>query len=191
MGNKAETFFDGKIALGFSLIVILIAGYKQVHSAEKPKLSEIFKTELIQYLKDAGKLSTQSGEGINFKTLRSQLTEAKATFDLLNSTWPADFLLESKEEFKKSHEGYDLALKIWSLKINESDYPTEPDINSWSTFQAYAGDALIVKTYEDSFIVADYRGKKYLPFDENIRVLLTIASLHFEKGREFVLKGLE
>jgi len=180
-----------KRIISFSLLSIPIFLGGCTKTPEKPKLSEIFKTQLIQYLKDAGKLSTQSGEGINVLTLRSQLTEAKATFDLLNSTWPAEFVPESKELFKKSHEGYDLVLKLWNYKINESDNPTEPAINSWPEFQAYAGEALIVETHGSDFIVADYRGKKFLPFDENIRVLLTLASGFFEKGREIVLKGLE
>jgi hypothetical protein len=158
---------------------------------QKPKLSEIFKTQLIQYLKDGGKLSTQSGQGINVLTLKSQWTDAKATFDLLDVTWPSEFCPDARESFKKSHEGYDLAIELWGLKLNKSDEPTEPNINDWSDYQAFAGQALVVKTYQADYIVEGYRGKRYLPFDENISILLTLAGAHFEKGRGSVLKGLE
>lgn len=170
-------------------LLVLASG---CHKApEKPKLSEIFKTQLIQYLKDGGKLSTQSGEGINVLTLKSQLTDAKATFDLLNSTWPPEFCPEARESFRKSHEGYDLAVRLWGGKLNKSDEPAEPSINGWSSYQAFAGQALVVKTYASDFIVEKYRGKRYLPFDENISILLTLAGAHFEKGRASVLKALE
>jgi hypothetical protein len=158
---------------------------------EKPKLSEIFKTQLIQYLKDGGKLSTQSGEGINVLTLKSQLTDAKATFDLLDATWPSEFCPDARESFKKSHQGYDLAIKLWGSKLNRSDEPTELNINGWSSYQSFAADALVVRTHSSDYIVVDYRGKKYLPFDENISILLTLSGAYFEKGRASVLKGLE
>jgi len=182
MKSTLSNVLQKTLVYGFLIVVVVLAGCNK--APEKPKLSEIFKTQLIQYLKDAGKLSTQSGEGINIITLRSQLTEAKATFDLLNSTWPEGFLIDAKELFRKSHDGYDLVLKLWNYKIDNSDNPTEPSINGWPEFQAYAGDALIVQAHGDDFIVADYRGKKYLPFDENIRVLLTISSSHSKKGEK-------
>src|SRR2546428_12583616 len=78
----------------------------KISAKEKPKISEIFKTELVQYLKDGGKLSTQSGEGINLFTLQSQLTDAKSTFDLLEATWPQAFAPDARESFKQSHQGY-------------------------------------------------------------------------------------
>ena len=173
-----------------SVLLILMSGCQK--APDKPKISEIFKTQLVEYLKDAGKLSTQSGEGINVLTLRSQLTDAKATFDLLNSTWPSDFAPEAKESFKKSHEGYDLVLELWRLKLNKSDEPTSPDINGWSSFQnSTASQALVVRTHGGDYIVEDYRGKKYLPFDENIAALLGYAGSQFEEGRASVLKVLE
>jgi hypothetical protein len=148
---------------------------KPTLSEMKPKLSEIFKTQLIQYLKDGGKLSTQSGEGINVLTLKSQLTDAKATFDLVDATWPSEFCPDARELFKKSHEGYELAIKLWDSKLNDKDEPIEPDINGWARYQNFAGGALVVKTYSLDFLVEAYRGKKYLPFDEDISVLLTLS----------------
>jgi len=82
----------------------------------QPKLPEIFKTQLVQYLKEGGKLSTQSGEGIDLDTLQSQLTDAKATFDLLKATWPSGFTPAARASFERSHIGYDLAVKLWKDK---------------------------------------------------------------------------
>jgi len=179
-----------------SITVLIASGLLLLASGchkapEKPKLSEIFKSQLIQYLKDGGKLSTQSSEGINVLTLKSQLTDAKATFDLLNSTWPPEFCPEARESFRKSLEGYDLAVRLWESKLNQNDEPTEPDINGWSNYQDFAGQALVVKTYHYNAIVQEYRGRRYLPFDENISILLTLAGGHFQKGRASVLKELE
>jgi hypothetical protein len=171
-----------------SALLVLAIGCQK--APEKPKLSEIFKTQLVQYLKDGGKLSTQSGEGINILTLKSQLTDAKATFDLLDATWPAGFCPGARESFKKSHEGYSLAAELWGDKLNKYDSPMEPNINGWTRYQAFAGDALlVVKIYSGG--VDKYEGKKYLPADENVSVLLTLAGAHFDKGRAMVLKELE
>ena len=155
-----------------------------------PKLSEIFKSQLIQYLKDAGKLSTESSEGINVITLAGQLTEVKATYDLVEETWPPGFAPTARDSFNKSHEGYALALDLWRHKDENHDNPTEPNINGWAKYQSYAGDALIVKVWENDSFVEQYRGKRYLPFDENIRILLTAGALNFKVGRAAVLKEL-
>ena len=163
----------------------------KISAKEKPKISEIFKTELVQYLKDGGKLSTQSGEGINLFTLQSQLTDAKSTFDLLEATWPQAFAPDARESFKQSHKGYDLAIRLWKLKVNKSDEPSEPSINEWSSYIGYAENALAIETYSSDYLVEDYRGKRYLPFHKNISVLLTIAGTHFNKGRKAVLRELE
>lgn len=175
--------------LTLALAVFVLVGCEK--KPEKPKISEIFKTQLLQYLKDGGKLSTQSGEGINLFTLRSQLTDAKSTFDLLEATWPTGLAPAARESFKKSHEGYDLAIELWKDKIDRADTPIEPNINGWSRYQTYAGGALVIETRSSDGGFEEYRGKRYLPFDKNISVLLTIAGAHFDKGRKAVLSELE
>ena len=161
---------------------------KNSEEPPKPKLSEIFKSQFVQYLKDAGKLSMQSSDGITATTLARQLTEAKATFDLLEQTWPPGFAVGAREEFGKAHQGYMLALLLWQAKLKNLDNPTEPDINNWAAYQRYAGEALRTKVWDG--IVPEYKGRTYLPFDENISILLTLGSAHFEKGRATALKEL-
>jgi hypothetical protein len=123
--------------------------------------------------------------------LENQLTNAKATFDLLEATWPPGFVPDAHESFIESHKGYDLAGKLWKGKIKNLDEPTEPDVNGWSRYLAYAGNAAVIETYDSSNSVAEYRGKRFLPFDKNISVLLTLASRHFNKGRQLVLNELK
>jgi hypothetical protein len=179
--------------------VVAISGCSK--APEKPKLSDIFKSQLVQYLKDAGKISTQSTDGISFKALGSNLAEAKATFDLLEQTWPKGLWADAKECFEKSHQGYALALKLLNDKIQREDEPRElldnlrPDRTGWIALNAYAGSSLVVKTYDEKDLTArtltsQFLGTKYLPFDPNISVLLTIASAEFKKGRGIVIKEL-
>ncbi len=47
------------VPVATATILIVVAGWLKL--PETPKVSEILKAQLIQYLKDAGKLSTQPG----------------------------------------------------------------------------------------------------------------------------------
>ena len=157
----------------------------------KPKLSELFKSELTQYLKDASKLSTQAGEGLSVVELKEQLTEVKSSFDLLGATWTDNFCQSGKAAFEKSHEAYELAFDLFRNKTLELDKPMEPGTNGWSKYQASSfADIIIIETYPYDCLVESYRGKKYVSYD-NIGILLTLASSSFDEGRTAVLKEME
>ena len=76
------------------------------------------------------------------------------------------------------------------LKIGDKDNPVEPNINNFTSFTNYAGDSLVLEIHPSDFLVESYRGKKYLPFDENISVLLSMASDSFEEGRKLLLEQM-
>jgi hypothetical protein len=84
-----------------------------------------------------------------------------------------------------------LTLDLWSLKVRNKDEPTEPDINGFAKYQAEFGKHLIVERHDDSFIVESYRGKKYVPFDDNISALLGVGHMRFNEGRRKILAKLQ
>lgn len=77
------------------------------------------------------------------------------------------------------------------MKIGDKDNPVEPNINGYKQYLDYEGDLIVLETHPSDFIVKDYRGKKYLPFDENISVLLSIAANHFDNGKTQILQALQ
>jgi hypothetical protein len=50
---------------------------------------------------------------------------------------------------------------------------------------------LVFDVHPSDFIVDGYRGKKYLPFDENISVLLSVASDYFQNGQTLIQQEMK
>lgn len=161
-------------------------------AAAKPKkVPELFKTQTLNYVKAAGKLSSLATQGVNISEFRDQLATVRAELDLLEQTWPADLERDTMKQFNDSVIAYDLSLQLWRGEIGKYDPPVEPNINRWQDYIEFAGSNLIVKTHPPDFIVERYRGKKYLPFDENIRILMSIGSERFRQGRDAILRVIE
>ena len=160
-------------------------------SCTKEELPEMFKSQLMQYLKDASKLSTSVTDGITLVDLNEQLQELKGSHELLSSLWPENFSLSSREKLEKSQEAYKLAYKLFRGKTLNYDEPTEPSTNGFQDFEnSILADALIFQKYTNS-IVSEYNGKKYVPFDGNIELLLTLGSSFFEAARTELIEELK
>ena len=173
------------------IFCMIMVTFASVGCSRKPKISDIFKTQLMKFLEEGAKTNARATQGVSYLELREQVANAKAAYDLLSVTWPADLDVDCRGDFKKSLEGWDLTLDLWRKKLKEFDNPTEPNTNGYAKFLAYEGELLVTKTHGHNFMVQEYRGKKYLPFDENISVLLSMAGLSFNSGRDKILQALQ
>ena len=106
---------------------------------------------------------------------------------MISSTWPVSLSTDCRADFDKAIAGWDLTLEMWKLKLNRNDEPAEPNINGYANYTAYAGDQLVVR----HLVFGEYRGGNYLPFDENISVLLAVAGSSFNEGRHKILRALQ
>lgn len=165
------------------LICIVITGCK-------PKISDALKEQLTRMLEEGSTLTSMTEQGVNYSDYRQQLAKVKGAYDLASATWSSDFAPDAKTTLEKAFEGWDLALFLWELKIGEKDNPVEPNINNFTAFTSYGGDLLVIKKHPSDYLVELYRGKKYIPFDENISVLLSMASDSFEEGRNLLLEQM-
>ena len=161
-----------KSTLYFRATLIFIICAVLVSCTPKPKISDALKEQLTRMLEEGTTLMAMTEQGVNYTDYRQQLAEVKGAYDLASATWPPDFASDARENFEKAFEGWDLALYLWELKIGDKDNPVEPDINRYTSFVNYEGESLISETHPSTFIVESYSDKKYLPFDENISVLL-------------------
>jgi len=161
-----------------------------VISSCKPKISDALKEQLTRMLEEGATLTSMTEQGVNYSDYRQQLAKVKGAYDLASVTWETDFAPDAKTNFDKAFEGWDLTLYLWELKIGDKDNPVEPNINNFTSFTNYAGDSLVLEIHPSDFLVESYRGKKYLPFDENISVLLSMASDSFEEGRKLLLEQM-
>ncbi len=148
-----------------------------------PVYSQAFKDQVLQVIKEGTTLNAMTDQGVNYGDFQSQLAKTKGAYDLAESSWPAGFNPVAKRDLKKAFVGWRLALDLWNGKINESDEPVEPDINGYVTLLAYEGTAAIQDTHPDSYIVEGYRRKKFLPFSDNICILLSVAGKSLELFR--------
>lgn len=172
------------------IALILSASCSKAPAPEaKPKVSEIFKTTLVQYLKDGGKLASMIETGLNYGELRDEAATSNATFALLDETWPESLPEKARNAFRLSQKGYVLALQLWKLKIedkNETPFiPQEPDKNGFKEFIDYTKGKINLVHYGDD------PNRCILATDENIQTLITFASTYFTIGRSTVLEQLK
>jgi len=142
-------------------------------------------------LEEGATLTAMTEQGVNYANFGQQLAKVKGAYDLATASWPSDFSPDAKGKFDKAFEGWNLTYYLWGLKIGKKDNPVAPDINKYDDIVAYAGDLLVTENHPAGFIVTKYVGKKFLPFDENISVLLSLASEQFNAGRELLLPELK
>ncbi len=152
-----------------------------------PELSETFKTQITRLIEEGTKLSSMTEQGVNYLDYSDQFAEVNGTYELARATWPAGFLVDTQAKMQKAINGWVFASDLWSLKIGEKDNPVEPNINGYLSYKNFEGDAAIIDIHPDDYLVESYRGKKFLPFDENISVLFTLASDYFESARTELL----
>ena len=163
-------------------------------------ISNLFKEQITRFLEEGTKLEAMTEQGVNYADFRQQLVSTKGPYDLASSTWPPGFAPEARDLMDDAIEGWDLALVLWGIKLDyKYQYPpTEPDYNGYDRFASYGGDRLVTEVWLDTFWFEDgaldtpkeFVGKQYLPPDENISVLFTIAAEYFGSGRVLIVADL-
>ena len=189
------------LLLGFLFLAACAPSQSQVATAisqtqaaaatPTPVYSQAFKDQVLEVIKEGTTLNAMTDQGVNYGDFQSQLAKTKGAYDLAESSWPAGFNPVAKRDLKKAFVGWRLALDLWNGKINESDEPVEPDINGYVTLLAYEGTAAIQDTHPDDYIVEGYRRKTFLPFSDNISVLLSLAGKSFELPRILLLASFK
>jgi len=160
------------------------------------KLPEAFKTQSMKFMEDGSAISSISSTGVNYPEMRRLFVQAKGSYGLLEAMWPKNKFNEIKLSFEKALRAWELTLKLWEMKIGDKDNPVEPDTNGYLDFMAFAAhnnlkEKIVTKIHPANFIVKNYRGKQYLPFSENISLLMGFAGMEFEKGRQMLLVELQ
>lgn len=156
----------------------------------KPKISDTFRTQLTAFLQQGAKTAAMASRGVTYSDLTEQVVNTRAAYNLVAPTWPASFANGTKADLEHVLTGWDLALDLWKLKLDDSDAPVEPDVNKYTKYVDYGGEGLALRVHEPDYIVKHYRGKKYVSF-ENIGVLLHIADSTFDKAKDEALLALQ
>jgi hypothetical protein len=149
-----------------------------------PAVPTELKSRMDVLSQDAATLNAMTAQGIDFSAFNQQLAKTRGDFDLASSVWPGNVAPNSRKAFLDAFNGWAFADALWDAKIKQLDNPVEPNINQYGEIVAYAGaENLDIETYPSGFFVKSYAGKKYLPFDQNISILLSIASAHYKEAQ--------
>jgi hypothetical protein len=174
-----------------SLAALLMVSGLLAGCSSKPEITDMFRQQLTRFLEEGTTTTAMTEQGISYLQFQQRIPAMNGAYDLAVSTWPEGFSADARSSFERALDGWDLALDLWSLDIGDKDNPLEPNINGYQRYVDYAGDMLVYDTHPSNFIVEDYRGKTFLPFDENISILLAIASDAFDDGKDLALEALD
>lgn len=146
---------------------------------------DAFRNRLDDFLKAGNNVVGSTSQGVTIAELSRLVNETRGAYEYLYVVWPDTVSSESRLDFENAFVGWELALYLWQNKLQEYDEPVEPNINRYLDFVAYS-DLLYLDTHPEDFIVEEYRGKKFVVF-ENIEILMAVAGNHFRSGQEKVL----
>lgn len=156
-------------------------------------LPEVFKSAINDFILAGSKLNAATGQGLSYLDYQDYYAEVGGAYELALASWPENFAPEAKEQFAQAFWGWDLTNFMWEAKINEEKPPSAPDVQRFDEFKEYAGDYLDV-IVSASDVLSGSRSpedKGYYLSDDNISILLSLASDQFEAGRELMLPLLQ
>jgi hypothetical protein len=154
---------------------------------KRPYGSEVFQREVVQYLKQVGDMTDRCAGGINHEEFETRLDEIVKSHEWMKPLWP-DGIIEERVKMQEVVAAYLTASILWKRKVAGELEPIEPDIGGYRNFIEDTKRHLIVRVYEGNQV--SYRGRKYIPFDENIQNQMAIAKRSFTEARVIILERL-
>ena len=182
MGNGMRV---GVVVVG---VVGLVAGL--VYGFRGPVVTEVFRGQVVGFMEAGSEVDAGTSHGVRYDQMNEKVSRAQGLYEVLKGTWVEGVPRDGQAEMEHALKGWGLALRMWSLKMENKDTPTEPDVNGYREFIEYGGDGLMVETRPMDSLVVKYRGKKCLPMKYNISLLLGIASKSFNAGKAKMIKTL-
>jgi len=135
-----------------------------------------FRQDLEKFLSEASRLNSLTAQGVNITSFGEQLATASSTFDLMRPKWPQSFHPSAKREFEEALEGWKLLYRVWRQEVSSRfDWTGDPKLIS------------AIDAYAPSRIPRHEESSELIRFRPAVRVLMTIASEHFENGRSELL----
>jgi hypothetical protein len=164
------------------VLLLLLAACSPSESGPPPTATPpaVFISALNDFISAASKLNAATSQGVNYVNFRDYYAEAGGAFDRALSTWPDDFSPEAKTEFLGAAIGWDLTVHLWGAKVDGKSTlrndPLQDDIIDYGGGKIWT---VITATGVDTGDVGVN--------DENITILMTLASEQFEAGRDIIL----
>ena len=161
-----------------------------------PTLSDLFKTQVVRFVEEASRLKSITEQGVNFVEYSQQLSEIRSIYDILDSLWVDDFEVKTQENVQKAIESWECAYLLWDLKINYKLSINEHDSSNEYFQDVYGcgGDDLLLVDIDRIVMDKDTGERRRalsIPYDENISILLSVASDYFEVAQPALLQIIQ
>ena len=176
------------IAIGLAASPIL----SHIINATKsgPQTAEVnpeFKQRFSDFLREAVRLQALTNQGVDISTFGNQLATATAAYAMAVEIWPPEHEQEAKMDFRMAMDGWKLVNRLWQKKVsNEYSFPSTSDPDLIAALEVYA-PRQILHNGKGKFYVSsadEVLSDEYIPFDANIRLMMTLTSRHFNEGRK-------
>jgi len=155
-------------------------------------ISADFRRQMVEFLTAGEQIVVATGQGVTYSRCKELVLEAKTQYKIIKSDWPASSdLVRPWRELDQAFLGWELALDLWAMKIGKKDEPTAPNTNQFAPMMDYGGAKLLVKKRKDDYFVKQYAGKEYLPFEENISILLGMAAGDYKEAQRAIQRDLK
>lgn len=164
------------IALLVALLALAACSPGEPPEPTAVPLSETFRTTLDNFIAAGSKLNAATGQGVNYNNYQQFYAEAGGAYDLAMASWPDGFAPEAQAEFADAMKGWGLTGYVWDADINGKGYLLGSNPRS---------DEII--DYGGELTVLGGLGSAQVLTKENIGVLMSLASGHFETGRDMIL----
>jgi hypothetical protein len=151
------------------IAVICVVGFFLLNGGG---ISAEFKSNLNNFLVEAGKLNVLTEQGVSNGDFRNQLAEVKSAYSVLNNSWSSSLTAE-KNSFDQAIKGWELTLEVWDYGLDKSTYLINSYLPENSTLLKECSD------YTNS-------NPEYAMFntvEDWVGILMGTASQHFEQGK--------
>jgi hypothetical protein len=142
-------------------------------------LTNAFRDNLRKFVEQGSRLAALTEQGVTFDRFGDQLASATATHDLLESTWPKSYKADAKQEFAETVIGWKIVHQLWSMhNRSERDAIFDHKVRH------------LVDSYAPGRVPQDPDNVDRLYYMQAVRVIMAVASEHFQKGRSAVLADI-
>ena len=152
---------------------------------EAAGMPETFISRLNKLLEEGSTLCAMTAQGITFEEFGRQLAQAKGAYSLALAAQSSKENIppEAIFELDATFTGWDLAYSVWDAKLNGGGAPRAPDAVRYPELVSYIG-------LEQLPVVGSGSGS-YVDQDRVIRILLDLATDHFNAAQPFLLDEMQ
>lgn len=131
-----------------------------------------FTPYLSDFVREGSRLAALTAQGTSIDVYEAQYAATTAAYEMLETAWPTNHASMARTEYHEAMRGWKIVLNLWR------EHTTYPSLKS---------DASIQRTYALERYAPGkirYDSNHHALYDENIRILMAVASTYFRNGRQ-------